>query len=157
MEYLFRTPKYLITFTYAANAVLLGNNSVLQRIHLLTLPIGAGASSSIVFGEYILRAANRDPTHWHLRLVGFACITFSLLLHGTALKWGLWLQNVLGFFKISVLIFVIITGLLALGGQMKVEKPHNFRNVFDGTTTSVSSFCLSLYNVRFYLLPPHQN
>ena len=116
--------------------------------------IGGAASSSIIFGEYILRAANRDPTHWHLRLVGFACITFSLLLHGIALKWGLWLQNALGFFKISVLIFVIITGFLALGGQMKVEKPHNFRNVFDGTTTSMSSFCLSLYNVRLCPLSP---
>ena len=93
-----------------------------------------------------------DPTRWQLRLVGLVCIMFSLLLHGTALKWGLRLQNVLGVFKIIILVFVIITGFLALGGHMKVKKPHNFRNMFDGTTASASSFCSSLYNVGPHLL-----
>lgn len=109
--------------------------------------VGWAASTSIVFGEYALRALNRDPTHWQLRLVGFACITFALLLHGTALKWGLRLQNVLGVFNIMILVFVIITGAFALGGYMMVEKPHNFRNPFEGTTASTSSFCSSLYSV----------
>ena len=109
--------------------------------------IGWAASTSIVFGEYTLRAFNMNPTHSQLRLAGFACLTFSLLLHGTALKWGLRVQNVLGIFKIIILVVVIITGVLALGGHMKVEKPDNFRNVFDGTTTSASLFCTSLYNV----------
>ncbi|KAF8701659.1 hypothetical protein AX14_000351 [Amanita brunnescens Koide BX004] len=131
LEYLFRSPKYLVTFLYAANAVL----------------SGWAASTSIVFGEYTLRALNRDPTRWELRLVAFTCITFSLLLHGTALEWGLRLQNILGALKIIILVFVIITGFLALGGYIKVEQPHNFQNVFDGTTASVSSFCSSLYNV----------
>ena len=88
-----------------------------------------------------------DPTPWQLRLVGFACITFSLLLHGITLKWGLRLQNVLGVFKIMILAFVVITGFLVLGGHMKIEKPNNFQNPFEGTTTSASSFCSSLYNV----------
>ena len=114
--------------------------------------IGWAASTSLVFGEYTLRAFNMDPTQWQLRLAGFACVTFALLLHGTALKWGLWLQNVLGLFKIIILVVVIVTGFLALGGHMKVERPDNFRNVFDGTTTSASSFCSSLYNVGFDLL-----
>ncbi|KAF8885470.1 amino acid/polyamine transporter I [Infundibulicybe gibba] len=131
LEYLFRKPKFLITSVYAANGVLLA----------------WAAGNSLVFGEYILRAANREPGRWTLRLVGFACITFALILHGTALKWGLRLQNFLGIFKILVLLFVIITGFVALGGHMKVEKPHNFSNAFEGTTASASSFCLSLYNV----------
>ena len=88
-----------------------------------------------------------DLTHWQLHFVGLVCLTFSLLLHRTSLKWGLRLQNVLGVFKIIILVFVIITGSFALGGHMKAEKPRNFRNVFDGTTTSALSFCSSLYNV----------
>ncbi|KAJ3516055.1 hypothetical protein NLJ89_g1363 [Agrocybe chaxingu] len=131
LEYLFRKPKFLITSVFAANGVLLA----------------WAAGNSLVFGEYILRAANVDPGRWTLRLVGFACITFAFLLHGTALKWGLRLQNVLGVFKILVLVFVIITGFVALGGHMKVPKPNNFSNAFEGTTASASSFCLSLYNV----------
>ena len=113
----------------------------------LCIHVGWAASTSIVFGEYTLRALNMDPTHGQHRLVGFACITFSLLLHGTALKWGLRLQNVLGVFNIMILIFVIVTGVFALGGYMKVKQPHNFRNPFEGTTASASSFCSSLYSV----------
>ncbi|TFK34255.1 high affinity methionine permease [Crucibulum laeve] len=131
LEYLFRKPRFLITSVFAANGVLLA----------------WAAGNSLVFGEYILRAANVEPGRWTLRLVGFACITFALLLHGLALKWGLRLQNFLGIFKIFVLIFVIITGFVALGGHMKVPKPDNFSNAFEGTTANASSFCLSLYNV----------
>ncbi|KAF8718951.1 hypothetical protein AX14_011629 [Amanita brunnescens Koide BX004] len=131
LEYLFRSPKYLVTFVYASNAVL----------------TGWAASTSIIFGEYTLRALNMEPTHWQLRLVGFTCITFSLLLHGTSLKWGLRVQNVLGVFNILILAVVIVTGFLALDGHMKVEKPNNFRRPFEGTTASVSSLCSGLYNV----------
>ena len=112
------------------------------------------AGNSLVFGEYILIAANVEAKRWTLRLVGFACITFAFLLHGSALKWGLRLQNFLGVFKILVLVFVIITGFVALGGHMKIDKPDNFSNAFEGTTANASNFCLSLYNVRpsFYPL-----
>jgi amino acid transporter len=88
------------------------------------------AGNSLIFGEYILLAANVDPTRWTLRLVGFACITFALLIHGVALRWGLRPQNFLGIFKILVVVFVIITGFMALGGHMKVPKPNNFTNAF---------------------------
>lgn len=131
LEYLFRKPKFLITSMFAANGVLLA----------------WAAGNSLVFGEYILRAADVEPKRWTLRLVGFACITFALLLHGTALKWGLRLQNFLGVVKIIVLLFIVVTGFVALGGHMKIERPHNFTNAFEGTTASASSFCLSLYSV----------
>ncbi|KAG6915813.1 hypothetical protein DXG01_009687 [Tephrocybe rancida] len=131
LEYLFRKPKYLITSVFAANGVLLA----------------WAAGNSLVFGEYILLAANVEPRRWTLRLVGFACLTFALLIHGTALKWGLRLQNFLGVVKLIILVFVIITGFVALGGHLKIDKPHNFTNAFEGTTASASSFCLSLYNV----------
>jgi amino acid transporter len=132
LEYLLRKPKFLATSAFAANGVLLGWAS----------------GNSIVFGEYILRAANQDsPGQWTRRLVGFAAITFCFLLHGTRVRWGLWLQNVLGVLKILILLVIIITGFVALGGHLKVPKPHNFTNAFEGTTASASSFCLSLYNV----------
>lgn len=109
------------------------------------------AGNSLVFGEYILKAANQDPGQWTLRFVGLGCITFAWLLHGTTLKWGLRLQNALGMFKLIVLLIVIGTGFMALSGNMKVEKPNNFENMFEGTIMNTSSFCLSLYSVRLYL------
>lgn len=110
--------------------------------------LGWASGNSIVFGEYILRAANQtDPGQWTRRLIGFAGITFAFLLHGTNVKYGLWLQNALGIFKFVVLLVVIITGFVALGGHMKVPKPNNFDHAFAGTTASASSFCLSLYSL----------
>jgi amino acid transporter len=149
LEYLFRKPKFLITSVFAANGVLLGESHSPSKLPVYLSPGNSAwaAGNSLVFGEYILRAANKEPGRWTLRLVGFACITFAMLIHGTALKWGLRLQNFLGIVKIGILVFVIITGFVALGGHMKVEKPRNFTNAFEGTTASASSFCLSLYNV----------
>ncbi|KAF9459045.1 high affinity methionine permease [Collybia nuda] len=133
LEYLFRRPKYLVTSMYAANAFLLAYT----------------AGNSLVFGEYILKAANQDPELWTLRFTGVGCITFAWLLHGTALKLGLRLQNFLGMFKLIVLLIIIVTGFIALSGKMEVEKPNNFENIFEGTTMSASSFCLSLYSVAW--------
>ncbi|KAF5379736.1 hypothetical protein D9615_005786 [Tricholomella constricta] len=131
LEYLFRKPRYLITSVYASNGVLLAWT----------------AGNSLVFGEYILKAANREPSRWGLRFVALGCITFAMLLHGTALKWGLRLQNFLGMFKVLVLLIVVGTGWVALSGHIRVEKPRNFENMFEGTTSDPSSLCLCLYNV----------
>ncbi|KAF8071513.1 high affinity methionine permease [Lyophyllum atratum] len=133
LEYLFRKPKYLITSVYAANGVLLAWT----------------AGNSLVFGEYILKALNQEPSRWGLRFVALGCITFAMLIHGTALNWGLRLQNFLGIFKLLVLLVVVGTGFLAVSGRTKVATPgtRNFENMFEGTKTDASSLCLCLYNV----------
>ncbi|KAF9545079.1 high affinity methionine permease [Agrocybe pediades] len=127
LEYLFRRPRFLITSMFGANADLLA----------------WAASNSLVFGEYILLAAQVEPTRWTLRLVGFACVSFAVLIHGTALKWGLRLQNFLGIFKVIVLLFIVVTGWVALGGHLR-----DFETDANGDTKgSASGVCLCLYNV----------
>ena len=123
----------------------------------IQLPIAWAAGNSLVFGEYILRAANIDPGLWTLRAVGFLCVTFAFLIHGTALKWGLRLQNLLGFFKIFVLFIVIGTGFVALYKRTKDESPEDDSKAdYPGPSTnvSVSSICLSLYNVSLHHFEP---
>ncbi|KAG6817244.1 hypothetical protein H0H87_011301 [Tephrocybe sp. NHM501043] len=132
LEYLFPKPSYLITSMYASNGVLLAWT----------------AGNSLVFGEYMLKALNLEPTRWGLRFVALACITFAMLLHGTALNWGLRLQNFLGIFKLLVLFIVVGTGFVALSGHLHVEPPpRNFERVFEGTKLDASSLCVCLYNV----------
>lgn len=58
----------------------------------------------------------KTPSPTAARLAGVACITFALLLHGTALKAGLRLQNALGMFKLSILIGIALSGLASLFG-----------------------------------------
>ncbi|KAL4984287.1 amino acid/polyamine transporter I [Aspergillus falconensis] len=131
LEYVYKKPKFLATAMFAAYAVLLG----------------WAASNSVVFGQYILNAAEVEVDRWNQRGIGLACITAAFLIHGFALKWGLLLQNLLGIVKLVIIIFVIVTGWVALAGHAKVETPHNFRNAFEGTTGSGYGVVMALYNV----------
>ena len=109
--------------------------------------LGWAGSNSVVFGEYILHAANVEVDRWNQRGIGLACITAAFLIHGCALKWGLRLQNFLGIIKLLILLIIIFAGFAALGGHLKVEKPHNFTNAFEGTTGSSYGVVTALYNV----------
>lgn len=120
LEYVYRKPKFLVTAMYAGYVVLLG---------------WAG-SNSVIFGEYILNAANVEVNRWNQRGIGLACITTAFLVHGLALNWGLRLQNFLGTVKLLILALIIISGFVALGGHLRVDKPDNFSNAFAGTTGS---------------------
>lgn len=109
---------------------------------------GWAGSNSVIFGEYILHAAEVEVNRWNQRGVGLACITSAFLIHGLALKWGLRLQNFLGFIKLLVILLIVFAGWAALGGALKIdEKPDNFTNAFEGTTGSAYGVVTALYNV----------
>lgn len=77
------------------------------------------------------------------------------MIHGTALKWGLGLQNALGMLKLVVLTLVAGSGLLSLlgvpGFQVgdNYEKPHNFEwdKFWEGSSTDANAFVAGLYAV----------
>ncbi|RYF37321.1 MAG: amino acid permease, partial [Cytophagaceae bacterium] len=109
LEYVYRKPRFLATGLYTGYVVLLG---------------WAG-SNSVVFGEYILHAANVEVNRWNQRGVGLACITTAFLIHGLALKWGLRLQNLLGVIKLLIVLLIVVSGWAALGGAIRIDKPNN--------------------------------
>ncbi len=98
LEHVYRKPKFLVTSMYAVYVVLLG---------------WAGGNS-VVFGEYILHAAQVEVTRWNQRGVGLACITTAFLIHGLALKWGLRLQNLLGVIKLIILLLIVFSGFVSV-------------------------------------------
>ena len=109
LEYVYRKPKFLATGFYAGYVVLLG---------------WAG-SNSVVFGEYILSAANVETNRWNQRGVGLACITSAFLIHGLALNWGLRLQNFLGIIKLLILLLIVFSGFVSSITQ--VETLPNYK------------------------------
>ena len=77
-----------------------------------------------------------------------ACVTAAFLIHGLALKWGLYLQNFLGIVKVIIILIIVVAGWAALAGHVKLdEKPNNFHNAFEGTTGSAYGVVTALYNV----------
>ncbi|KAK3904501.1 high-affinity methionine permease [Staphylotrichum tortipilum] len=115
LEHIYRHPKYLATCVLASQMILLGFSS----------------GNSLAFGRYILYAAGSElKDSYQARGIGVACVTFAVVLHAALPKWGIRLFNVLGVFKVAVLVFIVFSGFAALAGRRLVPDPHNFDNAF---------------------------
>lgn len=134
IEYIYKKPRFLATAMYGAYVFFLG----------------WAAGNSVVVGEYLLNAAGKEVTQWNSRAIGIGVITFAFLINAISVKTGLVLGNILGVFKIGIILFITVTGWVALGGGIKTAsfKPTgNFTNAFDGPSPSGFGVVNSLYNV----------
>ncbi|KAI3544630.1 amino acid permease [Colletotrichum filicis] len=115
LERAYKHPKYLATCVLASQMILLGFSS----------------GNSLAFGRYILFASGSEsPDGWTARGIGIAGATFAVGIHAITPKWGIRLFNVLGVFKVIVLLFIVFSGFAALAGRRRVPNPHNFDNAF---------------------------
>ncbi|KAF9446624.1 APC amino acid permease [Macrolepiota fuliginosa MF-IS2] len=139
LEFIYRRPKFLATCAFGVYAMI----------------TGTATANSVVFSEYLLHAAAIQPTWLNTRLVAFSCLTFICLIHGTALKWGLRLQNTLGTFKLVILSLIACSGILSLigvpGFQVRddYEKPQNYEwdKFWEGSGTGANAFVAGLYAI----------
>lgn len=96
----------------------------------------------------MIHAFGGQITLWNTRLVGFTCVTGVTIIHIFHPKWGLRLQNSLALTKVGIMLFVILCGLSAFLGWIPLaEKPRNFENLWQGTTTNPNALVAGLYNV----------
>lgn len=107
------------------------------------------ASNAITFASYILVAADVESTTWKLRGVAIAGAVFSVGIHIVAPKLGRWLQDGLSAVKLFTLFFIVCCGFAALGGHLRIDKPHNFSNAFEGTSNSGYNIGTAILNVIF--------
>jgi amino acid transporter len=115
LERVYRHPRYLASCVLATQMILLGFST----------------GNSIAFGRYVLFASgNTEPDGWAARGIGTLCISFAVLLHSLLPKWGMRLVNVLGVFKVVILLLIIFSGFAALAGHRLVPDPHNFDEPF---------------------------
>ncbi|KAH8115936.1 amino acid transporter [Phellopilus nigrolimitatus] len=137
LEFIFRRPKFLASCVYAIIAVL----------------IGWAAAGAVVFGEYVVHALAIPVTPTNTRLVGALALTAAFLLHSTHLKWGLRLQNALGFFILLVMVFIVLMGVLvlALPGLAPVGRTDNLEwsKMWAGTRFEANAFVTALYSVSW--------
>ncbi|KAI0795414.1 amino acid permease-domain-containing protein [Abortiporus biennis] len=125
LDFIYRRPKLLATCVYAMYAMFNGWQA-------------AGCS---VFGEYALHAIHPSPTPSPAasRFLSLLCITFAFLLHGTQLKWGIRLQNLLAVFKLLILTGMALIGLLVIAKAPGFRLKHPPRN-FEWETMWKGSF-----------------
>ncbi|MBE3050513.1 amino acid permease, partial [Candidatus Bathyarchaeota archaeon] len=116
LERVYRHPRYLATCVLASQMILLGFST----------------GNALAFGRYLLYAhGDREGDGYVARGIGVACATFAVGLHAIFPKWGMRLVNVLGVFKVVILLFIVFSGFAALAGRRRVPDPENFKNAFD--------------------------
>ncbi|KAI0765747.1 amino acid transporter [Irpex lacteus] len=134
LEAVYQRPKHLATFVFAANAIILGFSS----------------SNCIVFASNILVSANHEAGRWVTRGIAIAVLVFCCMVHGLFPRVGVWLMNALTFFKIAILVFVVVTGWAVLAGHTKIQDPHvNFRNAFAGSSQSGNDYATAMFKILF--------
>ncbi|KAJ5610870.1 hypothetical protein N7510_007589 [Penicillium lagena] len=133
LEAVYRRPKLLITVVFATQAIALGFT----------------ASGCVVFASYVVVAAGREASEWEERGVAIAVIVFITLMHTFLPKWGVRGMNVLGVFKIALLLFIVVTGWVVLSGRVSsVPDPYaSFHNSFAGSATSSNPYAIALFKV----------
>lgn len=133
---------------------------------------------SISFASYILRAATDDAQDgsWMNRGIAIAAVTgkppflqvtthhlltpfpilVACLVHAFAPRWGIWLSNGLGAFKLILLTLLVCTGFAALAGNTAVPTPKNFSSFHGpgwqpplGSASSASGYALALLQVLY--------
>ncbi|KAJ9607260.1 low-affinity methionine permease [Cladophialophora chaetospira] len=98
LEYTYRKPRFLTSTLVAVQAVLLGFT----------------ASNCIVFAKYTLFAAGVDPGDINTKLLAVGLLTWITIVHSCFYKTGIWIQNILGWLKVGLIVFMIMTGLFVV-------------------------------------------
>ena len=133
LEAIFKKPRFFITSMYAAYVFFLG------------WAAGNSVNTAVMF----LTAAGADVTTWNQRGIAVAVIFFAFFINSVSVKTGLYIQNALGIFKIFIVLFISVTGWVALGGGLKDGyQTHNFHDAFAGTENATAyGIVTALYNV----------
>ncbi|KAG5363771.1 High-affinity methionine permease [Yarrowia sp. B02] len=117
LERVYRKPRFLATVIFGTEIVM----------------TGFSAGNAYAFGKYILYAFGlEEPTDAAVRGVAVLAVSVACILHATAPKLSTKLSNVLGIFKVLVLVLIVFSGALAALNVVSIpDKPNNFSNLWE--------------------------
>jgi amino acid transporter len=94
---------------------------------------------------------DKTAKEWARRGIALAAIVAVVLCHALIPKTGVRLMNYLAWLKIITLIFIIITGWVILGGQIKAvpDPKSHFRQSFADSERNINSYVSALFKVTF--------
>jgi amino acid transporter len=139
LEFAYQRPRFLASTMIATSAVLLGFT----------------ASNCVVFAEYVLFAFGVDDASDGLRkALAVGLLTTITVVHGCAPKFGVAVQNVLGWIKVALIVFMVFVGLFVVifrPGQAQVGQGGalSWDNLWKDSDWSLSVISTSLFKV-FY-------
>jgi amino acid transporter len=105
LEFTYRHPRFLASTLVAAQAVFLGFT----------------ASNCIVFGRYTIFALNLEPMEFTQKALAVGLMTAVTVIHGGFLRTGIAIQNVLGWVKVFLIVFMAGAGLYVVAFRPQNE------------------------------------
>ncbi|KAK4195025.1 putative low-affinity methionine permease [Triangularia verruculosa] len=149
LEFTFRRPRFLASTIVAIHAVVLGFT----------------ASNCIVFGEYILFALGKHPSEHRVevRALAVALMTAITVVHGCFLRTGIFLQNLLGWIKIGLVVFmtlasavVVVAGYRPTPSSSGTRTLPSWDGIWEGSVWNWGIISTALFKV-FYSYSGLQN
>lgn len=98
LEFVYRRPRYLVSILIATQAILLGFT----------------ASNCIVFAQYTLFAFRSEGTEFLRKSIAVSLLTAITVIHGCFRETGIRIQNLLGWIKIGLVVFMLFSGLFVV-------------------------------------------
>lgn len=149
LEAAYKHPKLLATTVFAFQIIILGFTGAYSDLFLANLLLTIVASGCIIFASYIIIAAGHEATEWQERGIAIAVISVVTLLHTFLPKLGVRGMNAIGMIKIGVLLFIVVTGWVILGGHVKsIPEPRaSFQNAFAGSSGSSYEYATAMFKV----------
>jgi len=147
LEFTYTRPRFLASTLVAVQAVLLGFT----------------ASNCVIFSQYVFFAFDYEPAahddFWRKGLA-VALLTVITIIHGVWYRAGIRIQNVLGYVKIGLVAFMVLSALYVVifrpsssndhGAQPTVSfGPEGWDGLWEGSDWSFGTIATSLFKV-FY-------
>lgn len=86
---------------------------------------------------------NTNPDYRLQKFVALVCITFICLIHLFSRKMGIYVNNTLALYKVTLLVFVVLAGFVCLGGGggKRIENGDTYgaKNLEDAFSNSSKS------------------
>lgn len=136
LEFIYRRPRFLASTMVAVTAVLLGFT----------------ASNCIVFSQYVLFAFNIEPTEWVQKSLALALLTVITIVHSCLPRAGVAIQNVLGWIKVGLVLFMICAGLFVIGFRRESREHSSiptWTHLWEGSDWSWGVIATSVFKVIY--------
>lgn len=155
LEQAYPKPAFLFPTTYAFFTVAFSfsSSNAIGKFEIIELLDRIFSLIYIVLSRYIYRAAGYKATEWQHKGLALGSYTFLAFLCLISTRWSIRLMNLISAVKLIILLFIVITGFVVLGGGTSVKDPHaNFRNSFDTVTTNGNGIVNALVAITFSYL-----
>lgn len=140
LEFTYRRPRFLASTLIAVYVVLLGFT----------------ASNCIIFSQYILFALNIEDSSDALRkALAVGLLSWVVVVHGVFPATGVRLQNILGWIKVGIIVFMIFSGLYVVTFSANSPTPPGsetslrWETFWEGSNWNWGGISTSLFKV-FY-------